>query len=360
MVYLDNAAAARPTPETAAFFAASLLEDFCNQEAAHGAAGVLRKKLKEAEEKFSYLLTGSGDWQVVWCPGGTDAFALLAEGIAGRNMPILTSALEHPSLLAALKRLSGDIRYLSPDRKTGRLQVRQETCALAAFHLVQSETGTLQDAESLFAALPGAIHILDAVQAAGKMPLPLAGTDILTVSGNKFGSPGCAALLLSPRWKERKIFLRRCLKARSEKYLAGRMQPAAVFTCVRALEKRLETQQEDLEKVRALNQDVREGLARLGLEATVPAADASPYILHLTVPGHQGGVLVRMLSEEGVMVSSGSACASETDTPSPALTALGFRKKEAFSGLRISFDNSSRPEEVKFLLSSLESVLKKY
>ena len=78
------------------------------------------------------------------------------------------------------------------------------------------------------------------------------------------------------------------------------------------------------------------------------------------VPGHQGGVLVRMLSEEGVMVSSGSACASETDTPSPALTALGFRKKEAWSGLRISFDNSSRPEEVKFLLSSLESVLKKY
>ena len=83
-------------------------------------------------------------------------------------------------------------------------------------------------------------------------------------------------------------------------------------------------------------------------------------ILHLTAKGYQGGVLVRMLSEEGILLSSGSACASETRDPSPALTALGFGRNDAYAGLRISFDSSTTGDDVNFLLSSLEKVLKKY
>ena len=105
---------------------------------------------------------------------------------------------------------------------------------------------------------------------------------------------------------------------------------------------------------------LREGCLQLKLKPTIPPQYASPWILHVTAPGYQGGVLVRMLSEEGVCVSSGSACASETKKPSPALTALGFRKADAFSGLRFSFDRNTTMEEAKKMLSSLEKVLKNY
>ena len=93
---------------------------------------------------------------------------------------------------------------------------------------------------------------------------------------------------------------------------------------------------------------------------TVPAEAASPFILHLTLPGVQSGVVVRMLSEEDVMVAAGSACASETRTPSAALTALGFSRELAYSGLRISFGFDTSPEDVKKMAEALKTVLKNY
>ena len=268
--------------------------------------------------------------------------------------------MEHPALEAAMKRLSGNIRKLQPDPGTGRLIPAEGDEEIAVFHLVQSETGVIQDTERLFSSRPDAVHVLDAVQAAGKLPLPLKNTDIAVVSGNKFGAPGCAALLLNPDWEGTEKMIRRYEEERSGRYLSGRITPAAVFACVHAAGLRMRNMQENLAKLGGITRRLRQGCMALGLKPTIPEEYASPYILHLTAPGYQGGVLVRMLAEEGIMVSSGSACASETKTPSPALTALGFSRKDAFSGLRFSPDIHTAPEEADFLLSSLEKVLKKY
>ena len=121
-----------------------------------------------------------------------------------------------------------------------------------------------------------------------------------------------------------------------------------------------------LRRISELNAAARELLAGLPLPGgarsfcTVPAEAASPFILHLMLPGVQSGVVVRMLSEEDVMVAAGSACASETRTPSAALTALGFSREQAYSGLRISFGFDTSPEDVKKMAEALKTVLKNY
>ena len=74
----------------------------------------------------------------------------------------------------------------------------------------------------------------------------------------------------------------------------------------------------------------------------------------------QGAVLVRMLSEEGVMASSGSACAAESPDPSPALLALGYKRNDAYSGLRLSFGGALAPEAAGILPAALEKVLQNY
>ena len=117
---------------------------------------------------------------------------------------------------------------------------------------------------------------------------------------------------------------------------------------------------ENFNRTTQLNRLLREGAQKLNLFATIPEECATPYILHLTARGYQGGVLVRLLSEEGILISSGSACASETRDPSPALTALGYNRNDAYAGLRISLGFQSTENDVKILLSSLEKVLKKY
>ena len=357
MIYLDNAAAAETDLETAEYFARMLVECGANQEAGHKEGRRLRQLISDAETRLSRALTDLPDYRVLWCGSGTEAFHIFRTCL-GRGR-IVSSRLEHPALAAALKRLDPAFHTLKCDRRSGRLIPEKGDWDIAAFHLVQSETGIVQDPAELFSAVPGAVHFLDAVQAAGKMPLPR-GADIIAVSGNKFGAPGCGALLVDPLWKGAEAFCVRAEKMRKEQYLAGRMIPAAILTCAAAAEKRREDRDDCLRRTAELNRELRKKCLALGLRPTIPEENASPFILHLLAPGYQGAVLVRMLSEEGVSIASGSACASETKTPSPALTALGYGPRDAFSGLRISFGFRSSREDVKFLLSSLEKVLKKY
>lgn len=360
MIYFDHASAAAPAGEDAELFARFLREDFANQEAAHKAGYRQREKLRQAEKKLSCLLTGREDWSVIWCNSATESFFVFQHCLDIPSPKIVTSALEHPALTAALKRLTPTLELFSPDRNTGRLIPRNGPRDAAVFHLVQSETGVTQQPDKLFKAAPGAVRFLDAVQGCGKMDIPAETADIIAVSGNKIGVPSSAALLLNPAWNGRENFIKKAEQMRHKEYLTGRFLPAAVFTFVEVLQKRLEQQQENTQKISHLNTLLRQGCAQLGLPATIPPECASAYILHVTAPGFQGGVLVRMLAEEGIMAASGSACASETKDPSPALLALGFRKNDAFSGLRFSLDHTNTEAEVNFLLSSLKKVLKKY
>ena len=361
MIYLDNASAALPDNETAAFFAEALQKFGANQEAAHKAGYQLRQEISRAGRELSQVVTDSPDWQVIWCSSATEAFHIFSHCCGSDKKQILTSRLEHPALSAALSRISPDKNFLSPDKKTGQLYFENlQSCDIAAFHLIQSETGIVQDTEKLFASTPGAIHFLDAVQGACKITAPCRHADIIAVSGNKFGAPGSGALLLSPHFPEADKFVQRAEKMRHKEYLIGRVPPAAILTCAFAAKRASEQMKQHQSRITDLNELLRRECAKLDFIPTIRKEFSSPYILHLLAPGFQGGVLVRMLSEEGVLLSSGSACASETKEPSPALTALGYSKKEAYSGLRISLDFSTTENDVKFLLSSLEKVLKKY
>ena len=361
MIYLDNASAALPDNETAAFFAEALKKYGANQEAAHKAGYQLRQEISRAGRELSQVVTGSPDWQVIWCSSATEAFHISSHCCGSEKKQILTSRLEHPALSAALRRISPDISFLSPDRKTGQLSIDKiPPCDIAAFHLIQSETGIIQDTEKLFASTPDAIHFLDAVQGACKITVPCKHADIIAVSGNKFGVPGSGALLLSPDFSEADKFVQKAEKMRHKEYLIGRVSPAAILTCAFAAKKAPELMKQHQSRIADLNELLRRECAKMDFIPTIRQEFSSPYILHLLAPGFQGGVLVRMLSEEGVLLSSGSACASETKEPSPALSALGYSKKEAYSGLRISLDFSTTENDVKILLSSLEKVLKKY
>ena len=115
-----------------------------------------------------------------------------------------------------------------------------------------------------------------------------------------------------------------------------------------------------------MNLELRESLAGIELAGkmkiifTIPPEDASPFILHITLPGYEGAVLVRMLSEHGITVSSGSACSAESNLPSPALTAMKYNKKDAFSALRISFWRNNSSNDIRRFADTLKAVIKDY
>lgn len=364
-IYLDQAAAARPSREILDYYRSCLEENFANQEAAHRLGYEIRKRLDDAAERLSAALLGGTVRPVVWGMTGTELFRLVADSppVAGRAA--VSSRLEHPALLANLRRTAAKLTLLGADREGGIVPERTEA-AFAAFHLVQSELGRMQDPEALAGAAPGAVRLLDAIQAAGRIPIPAKAAELIVVSGHKFGSPGGAAVFVDPTAKCAKPFLEFAHRDRHTEYRIGRPEPAVLLTMAYAAELRCREADATRQKARELNGLLRRELSGLELPGgkrsfcTVPEELASPWILHLMLPGIETGVAVRMLSETGIMAAAGSACSSESTEPSPALLALGYRRNEAWSGLRVSLGPDTRTEDAEKLIEALRNVLKNW
>lgn len=360
MLYLDWAAAAPPEPEVLAEGAKLYREHFANQESGHALGFGLRRVIDAAAESLSRTFWGRGDGRVVWGTSCTELFRLLAASplVAGRR--VVSSCLEHPALNCALRREAGSVDLLRASAAGGLLPEPAEGVSLIALHQVQSELGAVQDLPRLFSAFPGAVRFADAAQGAGRIAFPDA--DIVAVSGAKLGVPGGgAALLLRPGWTGAAKFAGFAAEYRSAEHRIGRVHPVLPPLLAFAAARRAAAAESAFVRVAELNARIRAEVTRIGgASPTIDAANASPYILHLSVPDRQGAVLMRMLSDEGVMVSAGSACAAESRDPSPALLALGRSRKAAYGGLRLSFGWETDSDAAGFFLSAWKKVLQNY
>ena len=351
---LDNAASCRPYPWAVELFAEKSMELFANQESA-GALGVKSAKAMEdaAEQLASSLAPGYG---VLFCNTATDALrAAVTTALRGKRSPIsLTTKAEHPALLKALEEKS-EVHFCKLN-KNGSFQMPEEgDPALFAVHHVNAETGIIQDPAELKKQLsPETIFLLDTTQSVCRIPVPGNIPDFLTVSGCKIGAPCGAALLY------RKEFQNRIKILRSEEHGIGRCSPAAAIVLSETVRRGIKDLEQRRFKAESLRKLLKESLADLEIQYTADGVESSPWINHFLLPGYQGGILVRMLLENGITVSAGSACSSETPEPSAVLRGLGYPANEAYSALRVSFSDDTEAEEVLFFANTLHTLLKNY
>ena len=360
VLYLDHAAAALPAEALLKRRAELDRECFGNQESGHALGFALRERIDAAARELGRALWRRDGIRAVWGTNCTELFNLLATSPLVRGKRVVSSVLAHPALPAALKRNAKDVKLLHSDAGGGLAAEAGENVSLVAVHQVQSEIGAIQNTAQLFAAYPGAVRFVDAAQSAGK--LELADADIAAVSGAKLGVPGGgAALLLNPEWSGAGKFADFAASYRRDDHLIGRVDPVLPPLLAYAAAWHMENRERAFARLSELNRRLREGVAKIGgVFPTLKFEAASPYILHLTVPKHQGAVLMRMLAEEGIMVSAGSACAAESKDPSPAMLALGASRETAYGGLRIGMNRSTPDDAPEIFLAAFEKVLQNY
>lgn len=376
MTYLDNAAAA-PVPERALeIFRRHSLETFANQEGAGGASLEAARRVSEAGRALALALTGDKLAGVFWCNTGTDALSAAVSACPSlRQGPAVSTAGEHPALDSALERLSsGGVSVAKARLKAdGRIDLDHLSSlldgrtALVAVHHVQAETGATQDLVGIRGVMdrlaPKALLLADTTQSACKLRIPWdeARIDFATVSGQKIGCPGGAALLF--RDTRARVAERRFDSLRRKSHLFGRCPSAVCLTLAELaglLAGNLEERKSRASMIRAaFKSGVMEALGEK-LRLTIPDGVASPYILHLITPGFQGAVLTRMLSDAGFSVAPGSACEAETSAPSKLLLAMGLRREDAYCALRLSFWDSSTESEAEPFAKALSSCLSSY
>ena len=375
MIYLDHAAAVPVLNEVSSSYPELLKKYSGNPEAAHRLGHTLNKELARLGDTLFDTLLPHARVEQKACFFGSDTTELLnitAYTFGDKTAGCCSSALEHISVRTMLKRSFGKVENFLLD-DCGKITAFPENIANCRFIVithVQSETGVMQNLPELMKKLrqaaPRAVILLDMVQSNMLYPFPTDALlpDLLLISGAKTGADSGAALLAM---NSAAILLKDKIAAlRKKEYLIGKsniVQAAALVLSVQVNDKK---RVENLRQISLLNSFLRNQLAGMTLpngrkcRLTVPESSSAANIIHFILPGYQAGVLVRMFSAENIMLSSGSACQSESDEPSAVLQALKYSKSDSYSGIRISLSGQNTLLEAGTFMQKLQEILKNY
>ena len=280
-----------------------------------------------------------------------------------RRKHIITTAIEHSAVLETCRELEKqgyEVTYLHPD-KSGQISVddlraalRPDT-ALVSMMLVNNETGViLPVAESVRAVKAFDKHILfhcDAVQGFLKVPFTMAslGCDMVAVSGHKIGGPkGVGALYVKQGVRLSPLLT----GGGQEDGMRSGTEATAQIAGFAAACAAVMADRERLERTAAIRDYT---LSRLQEELPmleVISAHGAPHICAVTLPGYKSEVVVRVLGDRGVCISSGSAC--HKGKPSHVFASMRLPKPWLDGMLRISFSPDTTREEADTLIAALK------
>ncbi|HUB05587.1 MAG TPA: aminotransferase class V-fold PLP-dependent enzyme [Myxococcales bacterium] len=367
-LYFDHNASAPVRPEAAR--ARAEAEGLGNASSIHRPGQRARARLDAAREAVAGLLRARPR-EIVFTSGGSEANALALWGaFLGRDdltrTRLLASAIEHPSVLATLGQLAkvGARIELLPVDGDGRVNTVRATAALGpdvalvSCMLANNETGVLQPAAELAALAhgAGALFHCDAVQAAGRLPVPPAdlGADLLTLSGHKFGAGTGAGMLfvrdgvpLAPVVAGHQEGGRR----------SGTEDVPALAALAAALAAAEAERPEATARLLALRSRLEAGLLALGATIVAERPQRLCNTVNAIFAGASGEALLIALDVAGIAASSGAACASGTLEPSHVLLAMGVPASSARSSVRFSLGPGNTAEEIDRLLGELPPLL---
>lgn len=365
LIYFDYAATAPVRPEAAEALTAALGQ-FGNPSSRYRYARQTAQRVKEDREAVAQALGCTpGELYFTSCGTESDNWAIRrgVELNRRRGKHIVTTAVEHAAVLETckdLERQGYEVTYLRPDR-AGRITADQVAAALrpdtalVSMMLVNNETGAvLPVAESVKAVKrfdPAILFHCDGVQGFLKTPEPLAnmGADLIAVSGHKIGAPkGIGALYVKKGVRLRPLLTGGGQEDGLRSGTEATAQTAAFAAAVRAWA----ADSSRLERTAAIKAYTLSRLKEAVPRLEVISAGDAPHICAVTLPGYKSEVVVRVLGDRGVCVSSGSAC--HRGKPSHVFAAMGLPKPWLDGALRLSFSPESTAEEANALADALK------
>ena len=366
MIYLDNNASTPMDPEVREAVSAAM-DAYGNPSSVHSYGRRARRVVEEARDEVARLV-GARPEEIFFTSGGTEANALAIFGGVRRTgpaSPIVTTAIEHPSVRESVARLAEELGVesitVAPD-VSGAVEPERILAAappgtlLVTLMAANNEYGGLLPVAAVARALRdrGVPVHTDAVQAAGRIPVdaPAWDVDLLSLSAHKMHGPkGVGALYV------RKGFPLRPHTpggGQEKKIRAGTENTSGIVgfgVAARLARERLD----EAGRIAAMRDRLETRIL-----ATVPgtrvagaAALRLPNTTTILFEGVSGEALLIRLDLEGVAVSVGSACSSGTLAPSPAILALGFSREEARGAVRFSLSRWNTEAEIDRVLALL-------
>jgi cysteine desulfurase len=268
---------------------------------------------------------------------------------------------------ASLQRLGWQIDSIGVD-SAGRCcvealdSVMREQTRMVSVMWANNETGTISSVLPLAERCreQGVVFHTDAVQAAGKVALdfPASGAHLMSLSAHKLYGPKGIGALICDKAVDMEPLLHGGGQEKGRR--GGTENLAAIVGFGKAAE--LATIELDARSrhLNTLRRHLENRLAEALPEAVIFAqkAERLPNTVFMAVPGLEGQTLIIALDQQGVAVSSGSACGSEQTEPSTVLTAMGVDNELAHGAIRISLGKDNTEQDIESLIGVLVSQVK--
>ena len=336
--------------------------------------GVQAKERLEAERSSIAAMLGTKPEYIYFTSGGTEADSIVLSSLLNSPSPgeIITTGIEHAAILewknaleshgwkfTALRCPRG---YLDPETLR---QALNEKVRMVAVMKVNNVAGTILDTKAVVRivrdyekTIGRKIHIhCDAVQALGKIPFSPEDEDLdsAAFSAHKFCGPRGVGIL----YNRNKSIASLSRAGGQEKGLRGGTENLAGICAMGAqLKETLQNLDNNYSKVLAYRSKIQEAAIAAGYTLISPSNDSglefSPYIINICVKPIPSEVFLRVMSDKGFCLSSGSACSSNSRGKAESvLAAMNIDSRDRMSSIRISLSYLNTDEEVDLLCNVL-------
>ena len=372
MIYLDNAATTKADQNVVDSFVKVNQTLYFNPNSPHHAGVQAEQLLLKAKSEINRILNLNNQFDIIFTSGATESNNILLKGIAYMKKEtaneIITSVLEHPSVLEVMRYLEREkgfkLKYVDVT-KEGKLDTEHlkslmtDKVGLVTCMYVNNIMGQIQPIEEIANIVknyPRAHFHVDAVQALGKVPMQINHIDSLSLSGHKFnGLKGQGLLLLKNIQNIEPI-----VHGGGQEYglRSGTINLPMAISMVRAIKNAVDQTKELNLRLSNYKNKLLSFLAEYKNVFINSPQNASPHIINIGFPGVKGEVLVNAFSKQNVMVSTTSACSSKMNKLNEVLLAMEIEESKIEGSIRISLGAHTTENDILSFMNAFESVYK--
>ncbi len=373
-IYLDNNATTKPDPRVVEAMLPFLTEVYGNAASrSHAFGWAAEEAVAKARGQVASLI-GADPREIVWTSGATESNNLALKGVLEKLAPmgghLITATTEHKAVLDTAKHLERGghrVTYLGVD-KFGQIDLGELDAALTpettlvSVMMGSNEIGTLQPIAEIGALCRerGVLFHTDATQAAGKMPinvetLPI---DLLSFTAHKMHGPkGVGALYVRRRGPRVRLEAQMDGGGHEMGMRSGTLNVPGIVGFGKACEISRAEMAAEQPRLTALRDRLIQGiLSRVeGVHLNGHLTERLPHNVNIAFEGVEGDALLTSLPE--VALSTGSACSSESLSPSYVLKAIGLSDALAYASLRFGVSRFTTDEEVDYVLEKLPGIV---
>ena len=375
-MYFDHAATTPLDEKVLQKMLPYLTENFGNANSVHTIGRKSMEAVDFARDNIAKII-GANSNEIYFTSGGTesDNWAInIAVNSNKDKKHIVSTPIEHPAVLSALKRLEDKgyvIDFLSVN-KNGEISLDElktkvtSSTVLVIMMTANNETGVILPIKkaSKIAKDAGALFFTDAVQAIGQMKINVldTGVSMMSFSSHKFYGPKGVGVLYVKNGIKITPLISGGFQEREKR--GGTTNVAGVYGMGEALLIASNNYDENAKKVGSLRDEFENILTKnLSNIKINKSENRLPSVSSVTFLGVNGEALLYNLDQNGIYASNGSACSAGSVRPSSVLTAIGLSEKDAKSTVRFSFGKNNSMEEIltatKIIIETVNKMLNK-